>query len=105
MPRRLPTRSGYRITPVVLWAAGRRCAGPNPAEVEAAYRIPLPSCCGRRATVRQHPEVEGPILQMPICDRLIHAPTAAVLYQFREVALRGNRCGSRTSSSRPFAWR
>src|ERR1700749_1133945 len=36
-----PTRSGYLITPVVVWAGAERTLAPNPAEVASVYRIPL----------------------------------------------------------------
>ena len=35
------------------------------------------------------PESERPVIQMPVLGRTIHAPTAAVLYQLREVAMHG----------------
>lgn len=101
-----PTRSGYRITPVVLWAPQADVMVPNPAEVEAAYRIPLSELLREDAPrFADHPEVAGPVLQMPIHDRLIHAPTAAVLYQFREVVLRGESVRVAHFEQPPFAWR
>src|SRR5579871_2947317 len=36
-----PTRSGYLITPVVVWAGEGGPVMPNPQEVAAVYRIPL----------------------------------------------------------------
>src|ERR1700755_2991756 len=36
-----PTRSGYVITPVVLWAGADVTLVPNPAEVGELHRIPL----------------------------------------------------------------
>jgi len=36
-----PTRSGYLITPVVVWAATRAGLSPNPAEVASVHRIAL----------------------------------------------------------------
>ena len=36
-----PTRSGYLITPVVVWAAGGAAISPNPAEVASVHRIAL----------------------------------------------------------------
>lgn len=101
-----PTRSGYRITPVVLWAAGRVVLRPNPDEVSAAYRIPLAELLRPDAPrLVDHPDLEQPVLQMPVYDRIIHAPTAAVLYQFREVALRGNDVAVAHFEQPPFAWR
>src|ERR1700686_2547604 len=36
-----PTRSGYLITPVVVWANKRAGLSPNPPEVASVHRIPL----------------------------------------------------------------
>src|SRR6266480_3407932 len=36
-----PTRSGYLITPVVVWAGGNPAILPNPAEVASVHRIAL----------------------------------------------------------------
>src|SRR5438552_17496690 len=36
-----PTRSGYLITPVVVWISTDSPIVPNPAEVASAHRIPL----------------------------------------------------------------
>jgi hypothetical protein len=35
------------------------------------------------------PESDAPVIQLPLLGRLVHAPTAAVLHQFREVVLCG----------------
>ena len=46
------------------------------------------------------------MLQLPLGTDLVHAPTAAILLQFREVALRG-RTGERVDHVEEpvFAWR
>src|SRR5439155_1114955 len=35
------------------------------------------------------PESDRPVIQLPLLSRLIHAPTAAVIYQMREVVMHG----------------
>ena len=35
------------------------------------------------------PESDRPVVQLPLVGHRVHAPTAAVLLQFREVALHG----------------
>jgi hypothetical protein len=35
------------------------------------------------------PESERPVIQLPILSTLVHAPTAAVVYQLREVVIHG----------------
>jgi 8-oxo-dGTP pyrophosphatase MutT (NUDIX family) len=101
------TRSGYVITPVVLWADGEVELVPNPAEVAHAYRIGLHELqrddSPRFVTI---PESDRPVVQVPLGKDLIHAPTGAVLVQFRWVALDG-RAGERVHDfEQPvFAWK
>ncbi len=48
-----PTRSGYLITPVVVWAAKGAVITPNPDEVASVHRIALARYRARRC-VRLH---------------------------------------------------
>ena len=100
------TRSGFVVTPVVLWCAGEVTLRPDPGEVSAAYRIGLHALRDSEPRFIAIPESDRPVLQLPIGNDLIHAPTAAILYQFREVALRG-RPGVRVDHVEEpvFAWR
>jgi hypothetical protein len=51
------------------------------------------------------PESPRPVVQLPIGRDLIHAPTGAVLYQFRRVAIEGT-CERVDHLEQPlFAWR
>lgn len=91
---RLPdyrTGSGYCIAPVVLWADDVSGVRPNPAEVACAYHIPLVALQGTSVpTLMRTADEERPIIQLPLGgDRLVHAPTGAIVYQFGEAALRG----------------
>jgi mutator protein MutT len=100
-----PTRSGYLIAPVVVWAAGVTVI-PNPAEVAAAYRI---AC--RELFREGSPEIiaieesDRPIIRLPLPVANVNAPTAAVLYQFREVALAGRETRVDHFEQPVFAWR
>ncbi len=102
-----PTRSGYVITPVVMWGGAHVELAPNPDEVAHAYRIGLHELCRadspRFVTI---PESDRPVVQVPLGGDLIHAPTGAVLVQFRWVAVEG-RVGERVDHfEQPvFAWR
>ena len=82
------TRSGFIITPVVAWAGEHVELSPNPAEVAHVYRVPLTELdkpdVPRLITI---PESDRPVIQVPLLSSLIHAPTAAVIYQAREVAI------------------
>jgi 8-oxo-dGTP pyrophosphatase MutT (NUDIX family) len=79
------TRSGYVITPVVVWAGAARDVVPNAAEVASIHRIPVRELLRNDAPLLNHVKgAEHPVLRMPIGARWIAAPTAAFLYQFRE---------------------
>ncbi|MFC5500015.1 NUDIX hydrolase [Caenimonas terrae] len=84
------SRSGFVITPVVVWAGSARKLAPNPSEVASIHRIPLAEFLRTDAPMLEALEgSEHPVLRMPVGERAIAAPTAAVLYQFREVCLLG----------------
>ena len=84
------TRSGFLITPVVVWAGAARPLAPNPGEVASIHRIPMSEFMRADAPMLETlADSEHPVLRMPVGDGWIAAPTAAVLYQFREVCLLG----------------
>jgi 8-oxo-dGTP pyrophosphatase MutT (NUDIX family) len=99
-----PTRSGYVITPVVLWGGADPELVPNPAEVGELHRVPLAAIDvePRFLTI---PESDAPVIQLPLFDRYVHAPTGAVLHQFREVVLRGRATRVAHLEQPVFAWR
>ncbi|HEU4840948.1 MAG TPA: CoA pyrophosphatase [Ilumatobacteraceae bacterium] len=99
------TRSGYVITPVVLWGGGRTELRPHPGEVLAAYRVGLHQLL-RDDSPRfvDIPESDRPVVQVPLGRDLIHAPTAAVLVQFRWLALEGRGDPVGDFEQPVFAW-
>ena len=101
-----PTRSGYVITPVVLWAGADPQLNPAPDEVFAVYRIGLKSLLKSEPRFISIQESHRPVLQLPLGNDLIHAPTAAIIFQLWEVGLLG-RSGARVDHlEQPvFAWR
>ena len=100
------TRSGFVITPLVLWCDADSPLEPDPDEVFAVYRVGLQALLDGEPRFISIPESERPVIQVPLGNDLIHAPTGALLYQFREVALRG-RIGERIDHLEEpvFAWR
>ena len=100
-----PTRSGYVITPIVLWAGEDTTLAPSPDEVLAVYRVGLHALRDGETRFVSIPESDRPVVQVPLGQDLIHAPTGAVLYQFRQVAMAG-RVGERVDHlEQPvFAW-
>lgn len=100
------TRSQFVITPVVVWAGPGVDLTPNPAEVESIHRIPVGELLREDAPLLEDTvESEHPILCMPVGDSFIAAPTAAFLYQFREVAILGNDTRVVHYDQPFFAWR
>ena len=84
------TRSGFVITPVVVWAGRAAPLAPNPGEVASVHRIPVREFLREDAPLLEPSEDAGrQILRMPVGRSWIAAPTAAVLYQFRELCLAG----------------
>jgi 8-oxo-dGTP pyrophosphatase MutT (NUDIX family) len=99
-----PTRSGYVITPVVVRVSDGQEPVPNPAEVAEVYRIPL-SELDVPPRFLSIPESDRPVIQLPLAGHLVHAPTAAVLFQFREVALHSRDTRVAELEQPVFAWR
>jgi len=100
------TRSGFVMTPVVVWGGPDLQMTPDPAEVASVHRIPLLEFL-RPDAPRLDP-VEGgghPILRMPVGSDHIAAPTAALIYQFREVCLLGRATRVAHYEQPEFAWR
>ena len=84
------TRSGFVITPVVVWAGPARTLVANPAEVASIHRIPVDEFMRADAPwLTREDAGEEPVLRMPVGTSWIAAPTAAVLYQFRELCIAG----------------
>jgi len=84
------TRSGFVITPVVVWAGPARALVANPAEVASIHRIPVSEFMRADAPMLdREDESEELVLRMPVGNTWIAAPTAAVLYQFRELCIAG----------------
>ena len=101
-----PTRSGYCITPVVLWCGAEVELEPNPAEVAEVYHVRLAELDRDDVPrVRSIPQSDRPVLSFPLLGTHIHAPTAAVLYQMREAALHGRATRVAHYDQPVFAWR
>jgi 8-oxo-dGTP pyrophosphatase MutT (NUDIX family) len=100
-----PTRSGYLITPVVVWAATNAALSPNPAEVASVHRIALSDIEREHAfDFTAIPESDRRVIRFHLAGQLIHAPTAALIYQFREV-LAGRDTRVAELEQPVFAWK
>ena len=100
------TRSGFVITPVVVWAGPAQHIRPNPEEVASIHRIPVAEFLRADAPMLAH-EGNGahPVLRMPVGSAWIAAPTAAILYQFREVCIEGRITRVAHFEQPAFAWK
>lgn len=100
-----PTRSGYLITPVIVWAGVQSELRPNPSEVAECYRIELEQINrDERIEFVSIPESPRQVIRILINGHKVHAPTAAVLYQFREL-LAGRQTRVHELEQPTFAWR
>ncbi len=100
------TRSGFVITPVVVWGGPRLKFTLDPSEVASIHRIPIEEFMREDAPLLNSiPESEHPVLRMPVGDSWIAAPTAAMLYQFREVCIAGRKTRVAHFEQPYFAWR
>lgn len=99
------TRSGYLITPVVMWGGpvspAMRAAA---AEVAQIHVVPLADLDVLPRLLRI-PESESPVIQLPFLGRYLHAPTAAIVYQFCQVALHGHTVRVAHFEQPVFAWK
>ncbi|MFW2335119.1 MAG: CoA pyrophosphatase, partial [Ilumatobacter sp.] len=78
---------------------------PSPDEVLAVYRVGLHALRDGETRFVSIPESDKPVVQVPLGQDLIHAPTGAVLYQFRQVAMAGRLHERVDHLEQPvFAW-
>lgn len=84
------TLGGHVVTPVVFLTPDTLLLAPDPTEVGRAWFEPLASLDHPDAPMAEdHPDGGEPILRMFADNAWINPPTAAWLYQFREVGLHG----------------
>lgn len=100
-----PTRSGYAITPVVAWLDDAAALRPNPHEVASTHFIRLDRVLRDDAVEFETiPESPRPLVRVHIGDQHVHAPTAAMIYQLRELV--AGRVTRVAHLEQPvFAWR
>jgi len=101
------TRSGYVITPVVVWAdIDDRHLKANPDEVASIHPFTFTELSREDSpNLETIPESDRQVLSMNYFDDVLYAPTAAMLYQFREVALSGRSTRVLDYDQPVFAWR
>lgn len=99
------TRSRFAITPVVLWGPDVVALQPNPAEVAIVYRVPIAELYQPDVPIlSQIEQSDASVLALPLVGTHVYTPTAAILYQFREVALEGRATRVHHFEQPLFAW-
>jgi 8-oxo-dGTP pyrophosphatase MutT (NUDIX family) len=99
------TRSGYCITPVVAWAADVPFEPVlQEAEVASVHRFSMDEI-DVEPRFLEIAESDRPVIQVPLGSWRVHAPTGAILHQFREVVLRGRPTRVADFEQPVFAWR
>ena len=100
------TRSGFVITPIIVWAGAARNLSSNLAEVASIHRIPIAEFLRADAPMLERIEQsEHEVLRMPVGSDWIAAPTAALIYQFREVCIEGHPTRVSHFEQPVFAWK
>ena len=100
------TRSGFVITPVVAWSESLATLAPDPGEVAEVHTVPLAELDRPGVPhLRRIPESERPVISIPLVGTHIHAPTAAILFQLREVAIWGRATRVGHYEQPVFAWK
>jgi 8-oxo-dGTP pyrophosphatase MutT (NUDIX family) len=82
------TRTGYIISPVVIWISDSSSLSANPDEVASLHPTRIEAFDRPDSPeLIDIPESDRPVLRLHFNDSQVHAPTAAVLYQFVQLAL------------------
>ena len=100
------TRSGFVITPFVVWGGSQLNLIANPDEVDSIHRIPISELLRKDSPILESiPESDDPVIKMPLGNDWFAAPTAAIAYQFREVAILGKNTRVAHFEQPLFAWK
>ncbi|MDE0943067.1 MAG: CoA pyrophosphatase [Alphaproteobacteria bacterium] len=100
------TQSGYLITPIVVWGGTDATLKANPDEVAHIHRITFRELNRPDSPeLVEIPESERPVIRLLMGDDALHAPTAAMVYQFREVGLYGRQTRVAHLGEPVWAWR
>ena len=101
------TRSGFVITPVVVWTDINDIdLVPDPVEVESIHSFTFEELARTDSPrLETIPESDRQVLSMNFFDSWIYAPTGAMLYQFREVAIHNRHTRVSHFDGPVFTWK
>jgi 8-oxo-dGTP pyrophosphatase MutT (NUDIX family) len=97
------TRSGYVMTPVVCWVGAAGELTRSQIEVASIHHIPLADL-DVEPRLTSIPESDAPVIQLPLLGGYLHAPTAAIVYQFCRIACHGEIHRVAHYEAPVFAW-
>lgn len=98
------TRSGFLITPVVVWGGPVGTLTKQAAEVARIHVIPLADF-DRPPELLRIPESPALVLRLALLGGYVYAPTAAIIHQFCQLALHGVTTRVAHFEQPVFAWR
>ncbi len=100
------TRSGFHLSPFVVWCPAQRPVVASPREIASVHRVPL-AHVGREGSAmwERIPQSDRPVLSVHLGRHHVYAPTAAVIHQFAEWVLRDRRTSVADVEEPVFAWR
>jgi 8-oxo-dGTP pyrophosphatase MutT (NUDIX family) len=99
------SRSGYLITPIVVWAQTSAPLKLNAEEVAYAHRVPVDGfATPETVSFVSIEESPRPVIRIRLMGWHLHAPTAAILFQFCEL-LEGREVRVSEFEQPLFAWR
>jgi 8-oxo-dGTP pyrophosphatase MutT (NUDIX family) len=98
------TRSGFLITPVVVWGGPLGALSRQASEVARMYVIPLADF-DQPPDLLRIPESPRPVLRLALLDGWVYTPTAAIIHQFCQLARHGLTTRVAHFEQPVFAWR
>jgi 8-oxo-dGTP pyrophosphatase MutT (NUDIX family) len=98
------TRSGFLITPVVVWGGAVGALTRQAAEVARIHVIPLADF-DRPPELLRIPESPALVLRLALLGGYVYAPTAAIIHQFCQLACQGLTTRVAHFEQPVFAWR
>ena len=98
------TRSGFVMTPVVVWGGPVGALSRQASEVARIHVIPLADF-DQRPSLLRIPESPAPVLRLALLGGWVYTPTAAIIHQFCQLALHGVTTRVAHYEQPVFAWR
>jgi len=101
------SQSGFIISPVVLWCDGLATLKPNPQEVAKTFEIPLSELVDEDLGRFDHHNSSHELFSIspPSVGNQVYSPTAAIIFQFRELLLLNRETRVAHFKQPSFAWR